>query len=536
MNIIKSKYKSMNLRSSAFKIWVLATIFLVSCDKGFEEMNINPNAYVDPVIGSVFSLNIIRTAGWNDGNTQYPNDKLAGAMMQYFASLNPYQWTGDKYLHKPEYTDGLFNAVYRTELKETQQLITLTKDNPDLVNHYNIMRIFRVHIMHRCTDMYGDVPYFDAGKGYTDGLYKPAFNKQSDIYADMLKELEEAANGFDPSKPSFGSADYIYQGDVTKWKTWAYSLMLRLGMRMTKVDPAMAETWVKKAIAGGVMTSNDDIPLLEHTDGDQYQRNNDTYRMSRGEGVPISAKGTGYGKMGETFVSMLRDMNDPRLPFYITLWEGNADPSKLPQSTEPSIQKGIPHGYDYSTIKTIIPDWTDAMLAEYSEINLNSISNNAAPTIFQHYSEVEYYLAEAALRGWDPGTPQEHYERGLRASMAVESLYPGGFSVSEDQILAYLAQHPYKATGTFDEQMEQIHTQLYLSNFMNNMETYANWRRTGYPVLIPTNYPGSQTAGTIPRRIPWPQTEASLNTENYNIAVQNQGPDLWTTRVWWDKQ
>ena len=127
-------------------------------------------------------------------------------------------------------------------------------------------------------------------------MYKPAFDKQSDIYADMLKELEEAANNFDPSKPSFGSADYIFNGDVTKWKTWAYSLMLRLGMRMTKVDPAMAEIWVKKAIAGGVMTSNDDIPLLEHTDGDQYQRNNDTYRMSRGEGVPISAKGTGYGK------------------------------------------------------------------------------------------------------------------------------------------------------------------------------------------------------------------------------------------------
>jgi hypothetical protein len=122
MNIIKSKYKNMNLRSSAFKIWVLATIFLVSCDKGFEEMNINPNAYVDPVIGSVFSLNIIRTAGWNDGNTQYPNDKLAGAMMQYFASLNPYQWTGDNNSQSLNIQMDFLIQLIGLKLKKPRQL------------------------------------------------------------------------------------------------------------------------------------------------------------------------------------------------------------------------------------------------------------------------------------------------------------------------------------------------------------------------------------------------------------------------------
>ncbi|MDR2887120.1 MAG: SusD/RagB family nutrient-binding outer membrane lipoprotein [Bacteroidales bacterium] len=513
-------------------------IILISCDKGFDEMNVNPKAYIDPVIDNLFSLNIIRTAGANDGNTQYPNDKLAGAFMQYFSSLNAYQWTGVGYVRKPEYTDGLYNSVYRTELKETQQLLALTKDDPELSNHYNILRIFRVHILHRCTDMYGDIPYFEAGKGYTDGIYKPKFDRQSEIYADMLKELEEAANNLDPDpqKPSFGKADYIYGGDATKWKKWAYSLMLRLGMRLTKVDPAMAETWVKKAIAGGVMTGNNDIPYLEHFDGDQYQYNHDTWRMGRAEGVPVSAKGTGYGKMGQTFVAMLREMNDPRSPFYVTLWEGNADASKLSEFSKYEVQKGLPHGYDYTTIKELIPDWTDDMLKEYSEINLHMVSSPAAPTIFQHYSEVEYLLAEAALRGWAGETPKEHYEKGVRASMSVQDLYPGEFVIPASQIDDYLARLPYKAAGSFEEQMEQIHTQLYLSNFMNNIETYSNWRRTGYPKLTPTNYPGNQTGGTIPRRIPYPQTEASLNTENYNTAIASQGEDLWTTRVWWDKE
>ena len=84
--------------------------------------------------------------------------------------------------------------------------------------------------------------------------------------------------------------------------------------------------------------------------------------------------------------------------------------------------------------------------------------------------------------------------------------------------------------------MKQIHTQFWVSLFMNNIEVYANWRRTGYPELTPTNYPGNQTGGVIPRRLRYPESEANLNTEAYNAAVRAQGPDLFITRIWWDKE
>jgi hypothetical protein len=513
---------------------ILFLSFLSSCDKGFGAMNTNPNAYNEPVIGSLFSYNIIKTAGSDDDNTLYPNDKLSGAMMQYFASLNPYQWTGDKYLVKPGYSDGLFNAVFNVELKENVQILSLTKDNPDLINEYSIARIWHVYILHRATDMYGNIPFSQAGQGYTAGIYKPKYDLQSDIYPAMLSLLDSAAAALDPSKVSFGSADYLYGGDVTQWKKFAYSLMLRLGMRLTKVDPASAETWVKKAIAGGIMQSNADVAKLNHTDGTDLNFYWDGSELRGGEGVPPSAKGLGYGKMGQTFVNYLKNTSDPRLPFYITLWPGNADPSQLPTSTDPSVQKGLPNGYDYSSIKTLIPNWTDDMLAGYSEINLNTIASNSAPSIFQSYAEVEFLLAEAALRGWGPGDAQTHYVNAVTASMETETLYPGGSSVSPAAISAYLTANPYVA-GTFDQQMQQIHTQFWASLFMNNIEVYANWRRTGYPTLIPVNYPGNATGGTISRRLPYPQSEASLNTDNYNAAVKAQGPDLFTTRVWWDK-
>ena len=530
MNYIKRKCTSTTLRAG-----VIAVLLLSACDNGFEEMNKNPNAFIDPVIGSLFSYNIIRTAGVNDDNTLYPNDKLAGAMMQIFASLNPYQWTGDKYLKKAGYTDGLFNAVYYAEMKENTQIIALTKDKPELINHYNIARIWRVYIMHRATDMYGNVPYFEAGQGFTNSTFKPKFDKQQDIYFDMLKELDEAAKNLDGSKESYGAADYLYGGDVSKWKTFSYSMMLRLGLRLTKVNLALSEEWVKKAIAGGVMQSNADIAKLNHSSGGELNYYWDGRELQGGEGVPPSEEGKGYGKMGQTFVSHLKNTKDPRLPFYITLWHGNADPTKLPSSTDPSKQKGLPHGYDASSIKSIIPDWTDNSYAEYSEINLHTVAHDATPSIFLSYNEVQLYLAEAALRGWYSGDPKTYYEEAVQASMEMGPLYPGGFSISQATINAYLADNPYVA-GTFDKQMEQIHTQFWVSQFMNNMEIYANWRRTGYPKLTPTNYPGNETGGTIPRRIPYPQSEASINTVNYNAAIADQGPDLWTTRIWWDKE
>lgn len=514
-------------------IGVIAVLLLPSCDKGFEKMNQDPNAYNEPYISSLFSYNIIITAGASDDNTLYPNDKISGAFMQYFASLNPYQWTGDKYLAK-DYSETLFTCVYGVELKENIQILSLTKDNPDLINKYSIAKIWNVYILHRVTDMYGDVPYFEAGLGYLKKIYKPKYDRQSDIYADMLKQLDESASNLDPSKSSYGSADYLYNGNVIQWKRFAYSMMLRLGLRLSKVDPAMAETWVKKAIAGGVMESNADIAKLNHTQGGELNAYWDGVELYGGEGVPPSAKGMGYGKMAKTFVDYLKNTNDPRLPFYITLWQGNADPSQLPSSTDPTKQKGLPNGYDYSSIKTLIPNWNDNMLTEYSEINLNTIASFSTPTIFQSYAEVEFYLSEAALRGWGPGDPKTHYENAVKASMAIESFYPGGMSISDDAVNAYLAAHPF-TVGTFEQQMEQIHTQLWLSLFMNNMEVYANWRRTGYPKLTPTNYIGNATGGTIPRRCPYPVSEASLNTENYNAAVQVQGSDLFTTRIWWDK-
>ena len=72
--------------------------------------------------------------------------------------------------------------------------------------------------------------------------------------------------------------------------------------------------------------------------------------------------------------------------------------------------------------------------------------------------------------------------------------------------------------------LKMINEQLWAAVLLNEYEAFANWRRTGYPELVPVNYPGNVTGGTIPRRLRYRENEAVANPDNYNAAVAAQGP------------
>lgn len=542
MNAIKS-YLIIGITKCGSLLLMLA-LLMTSCDKGFEKMNTNPNVYTDPVIGNLFTLSEVRTAGVGTNDRNRVSIKYFAGTNQYMASLGT-NWSGDKNFENGQFGD-LFETIYSMHLKELVQLLALTKDKPDMINSYAIGSIWRVFVLHRATDIYGDVPYKEAGLGFVNGTFKPKYDKQSDIYPLMLSELQTAIGQLDPAKPSFGSADIIYSGDLAKWKIFAYSLMLRLGMRISNVDPVKSKEWVQKAIAGGVMKSNADMAIVKHAPGSTNSENRDAAELKR-ESFPESNQGKGPVKLAKTLIDYLVNYNDPRLPFYATLWEGNIlsmQAAKLPTTTNPALQKGLPNGYDATTIKTVIPAWSSNLAVDYSEPNTGTIASLSAPTVIMSYAEVEFLLAEASLRGWDASSAVTHYNAAVNASMKSTSIFPaavlfpggGPFSISQATIDAYLLAHPLNG-ATFAAQMEQLHTQFYLAFFMwyDNFEAFANIRRTGYPVLVPPNYPGNFTGGKALVRLRYPVSEATLNKDNYDAAVASQGPDLYTTPVWWDK-
>lgn len=508
-----------------FFLIIGAGLFLSSCTKDFEEVNTNPTSPEVVPIGYLFT-NAIAAGPGSEYEIRRANLRFCATVVQHLASPLATLWDGDKYQYYEEQSSALFGSTYTSPLKAIEDVLDKAAKEEDNANYVACAKIWKVLVMHKVTDLYGDVPYSEAGKGYLEQIFLPKYDAQKDIYDKMLTELDEAAAALDATKPGYGNADVIYQGDVAKWKKLANSLMLRLGFRLIKVDAAKAEQWVKKAIAGGVMQSNADLCYTKH-DAINYLNPNGYAFIRRNEIANQEVK------LSLTFVNFMKSKGDPRLGIYGNLHKdvaGNVD-------NTPANQKGLPNGWDNSS-GTAYPSLESysggANLLTYTEPGINIIREDA-PFFFITYAESELLQAEAAVRGWTTDDAASHYNKGVEAAMKALALYPNKPTISDAQITTYLTANPLPA-GSDEQKLEAINTQYWAAVFLNEYEAFANWRRTGYPVLTPVNYPGNVTGGKIPRRLKYPQSEYGINKVNVDAAVSRQGADEMITPVWWDKQ
>lgn len=515
---------------------LLLTGLLTTCDSlsDFGDTNLSPTQATVIAPGMQFTTVQLGAAG-SRYEMWRANLIYCSAIVQHLTGAG--FWAGNTYSRTVPYLTALWDVVYSgngiawlAQIKNVQDLISQLDqrkaEGESVDNMLAAARIMRVFIFHRVTDLYGDLPYSEAGKGFLEQNFTPVYDSQQDVYTDMLKELDEAVNQFDGSQPTFGSADLLYGGDITKWQKFANSLRLRLALRLVKVDLTMAEQQATAAInaPGGVMSSNEDIARVNHQTG-----------PSTGPaGFNTNANSEVFSVdspwASQTLVQWMEDRNDPRLGIYVetTDTEGNNKPFL-----------GFPSGWSVTTVQSH-PSYTGDP-ADYSHVN-PMLQDLDDPIFFQTYAEVEFMLAELAVRGWTADVAATHYNAGVRAAMEYLSLYDpdGGADIADADITTYLAANPYNAAGTTEQQLEQINTQYWAAIFLNGIEAFSNFRRSGYPDLEPAPVddpdpaPGSDTNGEITRRFLYPETEGILNTENYNAAISRQGPNDMLTRVWWD--
>jgi len=280
-------------------------------------------------------------------------------------------------------------------------------------------------------------------------------------------------------------------------------------MRIQKVKPDLAEQWVNTAISGGVFTSNEDNQVFHHSSSGIPNSINLDFRsqFARYRGA-------------KTLVDMLRNTGDPRLNIFVEPYSG-------------TVLEGLPNGLDATTIDDPVQNPSGLSFDEMAFPNRIILDNLSAPDIGLNYAEVCFLKCEAVLRGWITGDATALYNAGVAASMTQWGIYDGITAPDAAAIQAYLAANP------FDGSYEMIGNQMYLNFWRNFNEVHNNWRRTGYPVLIPVDYPQNVTNGVIPRRVPYygygtTDTGVQQNWDNYQAAVARQGPDNYTTRVWWD--
>lgn len=214
--------------------------FITSCD--FEDKNISPNSSGTIKPGPLLTYTQLNTS--NEGLAKRTQVGYCMMMVQQTASLDLNEMAGDKYL-ETETLGIFFTTMYSTVIKNLQELINLVEDDGTMVNTYAVALIWKSYLFHRITDLYGDVPYSEAGNGYRTQNFYPKYDRQSDIYAGLVSDIEKGLSLLDETKEPV-EGDVLYGGDITRWKRFGNSLLLRFGMRMEKRIRPSPDRWLQK--------------------------------------------------------------------------------------------------------------------------------------------------------------------------------------------------------------------------------------------------------------------------------------------------
>ena len=515
-----------SIRKALFLLALAPAALLSACTGSFEDINTDPYAAgKDDMSNDNYIVSSILTGmqGWViplDVNThQFTDIVLGGALGGYTADSNP----------------GLSTRIAIFNPTNDWTRVMLIRVIPEIYTAYNKLKVnsndevalalasvIRVSAVHRVTDTYGPIPYSQIGAD--DALTSP-YDSQEQVYNQLFTELNAAlevlrAHSAESIK---ATSDKIYSGNLSKWVRYANSLKLRIAMRLSYVAPALAEQYVREALAedaGGVIESN--------ADNAQIPTQNNPFRV-----VMYDYNG-GDSRVSADITSYMNGYKDPRRAKYFT---------------ESTFTGGIQNGYIGLRSGISIP--TQSLL--YS----NMVVDYTTPLMWMNAAEVAFLKAEAALRGWYGSTADARtcYEEGVRLSFEQ-----WGVSADYDAYIADATSLPasyvdplgkesntgetssvtikWDERGNFETNLEQIITQKWLAIYPEGFEAWCEFRRTGYPLLMPAT--NNRSGGVIPQggyanRMPYPVEEYQENNEHINEAITLLGgPDNMATRLWWD--
>ncbi len=500
-----------------YLILVLLISYSTSCDQNFDELNTNTVAAT--TIDPMFQLNnaIISSAPSSFGILVYE----IGAVQQII-SPNSGVLTGANFNQDNRgSTQSNWQQYYRNVIKNTKDVLTRIEDDPSRANLVNMTRIIQAYGFMVLTDTYGSIPFTQAGAGFSDQVFFPTYDQQEFIYGEIIKELDEASAALSTTG-RIETADVLYRGDIEKWRKLGYSLLLRAGMRISKANPTAAQQAVAKAFAGGVITNGLDNAAIRH-DANYVNPIGNTLNSTEAANFYLT----------EPFVNFLKNTNDPRLASIAVRYVGaTSGPQQQPgiQTYDPNLQIGMPMGNDNAGAVQVAQSLGLASFYDFSQADRRRVVKLTAPNFIVTAAQNLLLLAEARQLGWiTSGTVEDYFNAGVRAHMTQMADYDPASAIEPAAITAYLNSNPLVPATA----IQQINEQYWIASFLNGPEAFANFRRSGFPVLDPNPFPGREVL--FINRLTYPNSEISVNSENVQAAIQVQGPDNLETKVWWDK-
>lgn len=473
----------------------LVTVLFASCDD-FGNINTDPN---NP---SQVRTELLLT------NAQKSMDSKVGAVMGTL-------WV--QYIGETQYTDDQeyrnvnanFNGWYTGPLQDLQTIIDLNS-NPETAgnvlsggsnaNQIAVARILKAYFYMMITDRWGMVPYSEALQGREN--LQPAYDAQDAIYSDLIAELKAAAEQIDPNSAAV-VGDIIFEGDMDQWAAFANSLRARAALRLSEANASLGSTEFADAVSDGIIQEDVMYPYLSNADNE-----NPWYSRFRTR--------TDYA-IHKTIADTMKALNDYRILVY-----ANPAPDEDNGDSEVTFDEieGIPFLQNAGNLPNSAISFPGSAIGAGGP----GVGQQDAPLPIITVAEMEFAQAEAVERGWITGVAADHYNAGIEASWNQWGVF------DQANFTAYLANPEVAYSSTTWE--EQIGYQKWLALFPNGYEAWSEWRRLGYPDLEPNEW---GVLNQIPVRFTYPSSEATNNTENYNAAVDAQGPDAPTTNVWWDQ-
>ncbi len=470
----------------------IGLISLMGCKRDFEEINTNPNAPIN-----VQPELLLRQVIYDYGEEMSYEGFVAGNLLGQYFTMIDFNLFDRHSLGDPQFGGNPWPVLY-TNLRDNEILLELSRSNASYAVYEGPALVMKSYIAMALTDIYGDVPYYEALQG-KDGIVTPAYNGQADIYVSpggILANLEAAISAMEGYNGSFTlDGDILFGGNLTGWITFARSLLIKAYMRISDVFP-----------------SQDYLPDLFNT-GDYMQANaqNATFNFTGSQPNNFRMANLRSGDfnlfiMSETMEEILEGLNDPRQQVFFR-----------PIGNDPSgtTYTGLLNGPDASQ--------TSISVADYSLSGTIFRENTALlDANFLTAWEVEFLLAEAAEKGLITSNAQAHYENGVALAFEYwNTPLPADYLTTGDAA--------WGAAGSTN--LQKILTQKWIANIINGYEGWIEYRRTGVPALKIVS--ASLNNDLIPTRLPYPTDEAALNAENYYWATFLNDNSV-NARVWWD--
>jgi hypothetical protein len=491
-----------------------------SCTSDFEEINTNQRvlAQVDPAtIGNVFAYAQYNGLLYGGYSWQIAENLFADLYVQYYSDWQT-KFQTDRHNMNLDWSDAAWSIFFSGAAKDLGVVLQKTKA-AGMEKQYAITQIYKVLVYQRNTDYWGPIPYSQVN----NGLQEVPYDSQESIYRDFFVQLDSATTtlaGFH-GENAFGTNDQIYAGDVDKWIVFANTLRLRVAMRISYIDPATAKTQAEKAVAAGVMETNDANAILKVT-------------AASPSPLPIMLPWNEF-RMSATMESIQKGLQDPRISAYwkpavnTGLYTGMRNGLSVPEQSAPERA--------YDNISTMALRWSDPT-------NLDK-----TPWEVMQASEAWFLRAEGALNGWNMGTTaEEAYNKGIEMSLTYWGFTPAQVATYQAGTTTPVALPDFNTPPQSDivvswsamdasRHLEQIHTQKWLGLFPDGWEAWSENRRTEFPKLYPVIHSDDPEIppDALMRRIQFQPLEISTNAAAVTDAITKLGgPDKPNTRLWWN--